>query len=180
MVEAKVSRKDKAIFFDRDGVLNETFVLKGKPYAPRKLEDFKIKDSVFEILNKIINLNYYIFVITNQPDVGDGLVEKKIVEKMHKKLKNLLPIEEIFVCYHSKNNYCDCRKPKTGLLKKAKLNYKFNERKSYLVGDRFTDIKAGNSFNLNTILLGNGYDESPISKPDYQIDELLELNKIIF
>ena len=113
--------KNKAVFFDRDGVLNKTFLKKGKPYAPRSLKDFKIFSNTNGILNHLASLNYLIFVITNQPDVGNGYITKNIVEKMHDVILNELPVREIFVCYHSQSENCSCRKPKTGMLERASI-----------------------------------------------------------
>lgn len=170
--------KKKAIFFDRDGVLNYTLLIKGKPCAPRTIKDFKIVSSAKSVLDNLVSLNYLVFVVTNQPDVGNGYVKKKIVEKMHNIILNQLPVNRIFVCYHSQNENCSCRKPKTGMLEQAKNVFDFDLENSFLVGDRFSDIQAGKNFKLKTILLGDGYGETLKTEPDFKIKKLEDLKKI--
>jgi D-glycero-D-manno-heptose 1,7-bisphosphate phosphatase len=171
--------KNKAIFFDRDGVLNKTFIKNSKPFAPKNFKDFKIVSSAYKTLNYLVSLNYLIFVITNQPDVGNGLVKKDIIEKMHDIILKRLPVKKVFVCYHSQDQNCFCRKPKTGMIEEAKKKFDLNLENSFLVGDRFSDIEAGNKSKLKTIMLGNGYGEYPSVNPDFKIKRLEEVNKII-
>ena len=172
-------KKHKAVFFDRDGVLNHTLLRNGKPCAPRSVEDFKIFSYAKAILNKLVAHNYLIFVVTNQPDVGNGYIPKSLVVEMNNIICTELPIDRIFVCYHSQNQNCFCRKPNTGMLEQAKKSYALDIQNSFIVGDRFTDIEAGKKFKLKTILLGKGYGEKKIVNPDFQIDKLDNLLKII-
>ena len=172
--------KNKAIFFDRDGVLNETLLKNGKPYAPRNIKDFKIVSDADSILNYLASLNYLIFVVTNQPDVGNGYTDKQIVEEMHKMISDQLPVQEIFTCYHSRNDNCPCRKPKTGMLEKAYKKFNLEIKDCFIVGDRFSDIEAGKKFKFQTVMIGSGYGEKPIIKPDFNINKLEELRNIIF
>ena len=171
--------KNKAVFFDRDGVLNQTLIKNRKPYAPRNIEDFKIISNAKNVLNDLISLNYLIFVVTNQPDVGNGYIKKSLVEKMHDIILSELPVNQIFVCYHSQNENCLCRKPGTGLLKLAKKKFNLDVKYCFLVGDRFSDIEAGKNFKLKTIMLGQGYGENSNVKPDFKINKLEDLKKII-
>ena len=172
--------KNKAIFFDRDGVLNETLLKDKKPYAPRSIKDFKIISNACSVLNHLTSLEYWIFVITNQPDVGNGYVKKHIVEKMHNIIFDQLPVKEIFTCYHSQNDDCLCRKPKTGLLEQANNKFNLDIKRCFLVGDRFSDIEAGKKFEVQTIMMGSGYGEKLTVKPDFKIKKLEDLKNIIF
>ena len=171
--------KNKAFFFDRDGVLNKSIITNSKPFAPKSLNDFIIYDEALDVLNYIKSKNYFIFVVTNQPDVGNGFTSKFLVEKMHKKLLKILPIDRIYVCYHSQKDKCNCRKPKLGMFYQAKKDFFFDTKKSFLVGDRFSDIEAGKKFKLKTILIGKGYSEKPTLKPDYGILSLVDLKTIV-
>ena len=171
--------KNKAFFFDRDGVLNKSIITNSKPFAPKNLNDFIIYDEALDVLNYIKSKNYLIFVVTNQPDVGNGFISKSLVERMHKKLLETLPIDRIYVCYHSQKDKCKCRKPELGMFYQAKKDFFFYNKKSFMVGDRFSDIEAGKKFKLKTILIGKGYSEKPTFNPDYGILSLVDLKTIV-
>ena len=160
----------KAVFFDRDGVLNIPSVLNGKPYAPRKFIDFKIYDGVKESLEKIKSAGFFIVVITNQPDIGNGLVDIKEINVMHEFLKKELPIDYIEICPHSQTSNCNCRKPKPGLIFSAVDKHKIDLSKSWLIGDRWSDIVAGVSSGLKTIFIDHKYTEKTQNfGPDYVV-----------
>ena len=172
-------KKKKIAFFDRDGVLNKTLIKQRKPIAPRNINEFKINLQAKEIISYLKSNDYIVIVVTNQPDIGNGLVEKKVVYQMNQRLKSNLLIDDIFVCFHSQKDNCNCRKPRTGLFEKALKKYNVDKAKSFIIGDRFSDIEAGFNFKIKTILLGNGYSESHKIKPDFKILNLKEIKKII-
>ena len=101
----------KAIFLDRDGVLSKTLLINGKSFAPRNLKDFKLFFDAAESTKKLKSAGFMVFVVTNQPDVGRKLILKSVLKKMHNKLKKKAYIDEIYVCTHSKDKNCFCRKP---------------------------------------------------------------------
>ena len=156
-------KKNKVVFFDRDGVLNKSLFENGKPVAPRKIKNFIINPNSKRVINYLKEMGNIIIVVTNQPDVGNGLVEKKV----------------IFVCFHSQKDNCNCRKPRIGLFEMAHKKYNVDKAKSFIIGDRFSDIEAGFNFKIKTILLGNGYSEIYKTKPDFIISNLTEIKKII-
>ena len=81
---------NRAVFLDRDGVINISDVVDGKPYAPRELEDFVLYDGVIDAVDCLKQAGYLVIVVTNQPDVGNGKVRKEIIEQMHDKLRKLI------------------------------------------------------------------------------------------
>ena len=172
-------KKKKIAFFDRDGVLNKTLIKQRKPIAPRNINEFKINLQAKEIISYLKSNDYIVIVVTNQPDIGNGLVEKKVVYQMNQRLKSNLLIDDIFVCFHSQKDNCNCRKPRTGLFEMAHKKYNVDKAKSFIIGDRFSDIEAGFNFKIKTILLGNGYSEIQKIKPDFKILNLKEIKKII-
>ena len=172
-------KKNKVVFFDRDGVLNKSLFENGKPVAPRKIQNFIINPNSKRVINYLKEMGNIIIVVTNQPDVGNGLVEKKVVDQMNQRLKSNLLIDDIFVCFHSQKDNCNCRKPRTGLFEMAHKKYNVDKAKSFIIGDRFSDIEAGFNFKIKTILLGNGYSEIYKTKPDFKISNLTEIKKII-
>src|SRR4051794_27158249 len=110
----------RAVFLDRDGVLNSVTVVDGFPCPPRTLGQFKIVDGAAHVLKKLKSRGFLNIVCTNQPDVGRGVITKELVESFHTKLrKDLGTIDHIQVCYHSDEDQCECRKPKPGMILEA-------------------------------------------------------------
>ena len=94
---------------DRDGVINRGFVENGKSYAPRRIEDFKLLPYVKESIKKLINNGFLIIIVTNQPDISNGLLSLDVLHLMHNKLRKKLAVTDIYFCPHSKNENCECR-----------------------------------------------------------------------
>ena len=99
----------KAIFLDRDGVINKAFVKKGLPTSPNSLNELEILPGVKESITKLKKLNFISLVVTNQPDVPRGKINKSTVIEMNNFLKKEIKLEDFFVCYHEDKDNCDCR-----------------------------------------------------------------------
>ncbi len=144
---------NKAIFLDRDGVINSD---KGHYYI-YKIEDFKINKGIVESLKKFQENNYLLIIISNQGGVSKGIYTIEQVEEVHNYLKKYLKkynieLTEIYYCpHHSSNEKCLCRKPNTLLLEKAIARFNIDVSASYLIGDGERDIEAGNKVGLHTI-----------------------------
>ncbi len=162
------------IFLDRDGVLNHTEVIDGKPYAPKKFEDFNILSGTLEALSALKKNGFALAVVTNQPDVGNGTVEKKIIDQMNTKLLSKLPIDIVKVCYHAKTDGCYCRKPKPGMILEAAGDLHADVSNSYMIGDRWSDISAGNAAGCTTIFINNNYAEKIVDQPDVIVSSLID------
>lgn len=145
---------------DRDGVINRGFVENGKSYAPRRVEDFKLLPYVKESIKKLINNGFLIIIITNQPDISNGLLSLDVLHLMHNKLRKKITLTDIYFCPHSKNENCECRKPKPGMIVAAAKKYKINFSKSFLVGDRSSDIEAGKKVGCRLIFINRNYKET--------------------
>lgn len=167
-----------AIFLDRDGVLNKSIVHNGKPYAPRSMEAFEILPGVQKLLHLLKDFGYKLIVVTNQPDVGNGLVEKQIVDSMHEYIKQNLPIDQIKVCYHSQKAECLCRKPKPGMLTEAANELKIDLKKSVMIGDRLGDIQAGQSVGCRTIFIDYQYGEPKPTAADFIVGSVAEITEL--
>jgi D-glycero-D-manno-heptose 1,7-bisphosphate phosphatase len=170
---------NKAIFLDRDGVINNIIVNKGLPSSPSKFEEFKILPGVRESISKLKKLNFYCILVTNQPDVSRGKIKKEIVDKMNEYIKKELDLNDVFVCFHDDEDNCKCRKPKPGLILDATKKWNINLKKSYMIGDRWKDIDAGTKSGCKTIFIDNKYNESIKSKPNFVSKDLLNAVKII-
>ena len=126
----------RAVFLDRDGVINRAVVRNGKPHPPSSPTDFKLYDDVVNGCARLKTASFLLVVITNQPDVGRGTQSREAVEAMHLKLKSALPsLDRIEICYHGGERYgqpCDCRKPRPGLILRAAAELNIDLKESYV------------------------------------------------
>ncbi len=171
--------KQKAIFLDRDGVINETYIEKGKTYPPQSLDQYKFLPGVHEGVAALKAQKFLILVVTNQPDIRTGKQKLEVTESMHRLISQELKVDEIYACYHIGSDHCLCRKPKPGMLLEAAKKWNIDFTKSYLVGDRWSDIAAGQAAGCKTFIIGEGYSDQKIATPDWAVQSLLEASKII-
>jgi len=169
---------NKAVFLDRDGVINQTEVRDGKPYAPRKIEDFIILPGVEDAIVNIKALGYLVVVVTNQPDINNNLVDSAAVEAMHNRLAHL-PIDKIYVCPHTRDEGCFCRKPKPGMLFQARDELNIDLSKSYMVGDRQSDMQASIAAGCTSILMDYNYPETQLQIYDFICYNLIEFYELL-
>ena len=161
-----------AVFLDRDGVINRAIIREGKPYPPRKLEEFEILPGAISSINRLADSGFVLIGITNQPDVARGIQSRENVEAFNALIQSKLPISEIFVCYHDSIDQCNCRKPKPGLILRAVEKYGIDLSRSWMVGDRWKDIAAGIAVGLKTIFIDYHYTESYEGfTADYMVDD---------
>ena len=170
IASGKVQRLNKknprpAIFLDRDGVL-----VKDMDKNP-VVENFEMLDGVADSIKKINQSDCLAVVVTNQPMIAKGFVTFEQVDEVHKQLETSLGkmgayLDEIYFCPHHPDKGfegevpelkidCNCRKPKPGMLLKAAQDYNIDLKKSWMIGDRECDIKAGIAAGCKTILVGN-------------------------
>jgi len=159
----------KAVFLDRDGVLNEAVVREGRPYPPAGLEDLKLVPDASEALGRLKAAGFLLLVVTNQPDVAKGTQSRDVVEAINAALRAALPIDDVLVCWHADRDACSCRKPKPGLLLDAASRYGIDLAASFMVGDRWRDIDAGAAAGCRTVLIERDYRErAPAAEPDFR------------
>jgi D-glycero-D-manno-heptose 1,7-bisphosphate phosphatase len=162
--------RGRAIFLDRDGVINRAIVREGKPYPPASVEDLEILPGVAEALARLKDEGFALVVVTNQPDVARGRQRRDVVDAMNARLAAALPIDEFRVCYHDDTDGCACRKPKPGLLTRPPV---YDLGSSVMVGDRWRDVEAGRRAGVRaTILIDHGYDERCPVEPDVRVASL--------
>ena len=158
--------KNKAVFLDRDGVINKAVVIDGKPYPPASLDELKILSGVREGIALLKKNGFKILVVTNQPDVSRGKTLPETVETINRFLEKELKIDQVYCCYHDGNENCSCRKPKPGMLLGASKDWNIDLKVSYIIGDRWRDVEAGKAAGVKTLLIEYGYDEKRI-EPDF-------------
>jgi D-glycero-D-manno-heptose 1,7-bisphosphate phosphatase len=169
----------KAIFLDRDGVINAVSVLDGLPYPPKNIENLEILPGVQEALYAFKKEGYVLIVITNQPDVARGKTLVSTVEKINNFLKKNLPLDAIFTCCHDDEDNCECRKPKPGGILKAAFEYQVDIKTSFMIGDRWRDIEAGKNAGCKTVFIDYDYNEKRPKNYDMRAKTLLEASKKI-
>ena len=163
----------RAVFLDRDGVLNRAVVRDGRPYPPDSVDALEILPAVPEALADLKRAGFLLLVVTNQPDVARGKQSREQVEAIHEKLRRCLPLDGIFACYHTDSDGCDCRKPLPGLLTRAAAQYGLYLSSCYMVGDRWRDVDAGYKAGCQSILLDYGYRErAPEHEPACRVSSL--------
>lgn len=169
----------RAVFLDRDGVLNETFVRSGIPYPAANAEAVRILPGVPQALKSLKQFGFLLIVVTNQPDVARGTQTAAEVDAINRHLAAQLPLDEFRVCPHDNADQCDCRKPKPGLLLAAIKTHGIDPAASFMVGDRSGDILAGAAAGCRTLLVERAYSKRELCRPDFVVADLPEAAAII-
>ena len=154
----------RAVFLDRDGVINRAVVRDGKPYAPVRLDELEVLPGVPEALVRLHDAGFRLVVVTNQPDLARGTQRREVIDAMHAHLASALWIDEFRVCEHDDRDDCPCRKPKPGLIEAAAREADLCLPDSFMVGDRWRDVEAGRRAGCTTIFIDCGYEEP---SPEY-------------
>ena len=158
-----IGSKIKAVYLDRDGVINKAIVIDGKPYPPSSLKELELIEGVKEGLKALKDSGYKLFVVTNQPDVARGKTALESVLQINNYIVTELGIDEVYCCFHDDEENCKCRKPKPGMILKASEKWNIDLDLSFMIGDRWRDIEAGKAAGVKTILINYGYDEKKVS-----------------
>ena len=164
----------RAVFLDRDGVINRACVREGKPFPPATADGLELLPGVLDAMARLKQEGFLLIVVTNQPDVGAGRQERAVVEAMHAQLMTELPLDAIKVCYHVDADGCACRKPRPGMLLEAIAEHRIDPALSALVGDRWRDIGAGQAAGCRSYFIDYGYREKRPEKPYVPVKSLLD------
>lgn len=169
-----------AIFLDRDGIINRAIIRDGKPYPPSRLDELEIIPGSVPSLSRLADFGYVLIGVTNQPDVARGTQSREIVESFNSMIRTKLPVREIFVCYHDDSDNCNCRKPRPGLILQAMEKYGLDISRSWMIGDRWKDIAAGQAVGLKTIFVDYHYAEAyKGDSADFAVEDTVYLADII-
>ena len=168
-------QRNRAVFLDRDGVLNKAIVVNRKPFPPSHLGDFELLPGVDSAISDLKQAGFLLIVTTNQPDVARGTQSRAVVDQMHERLRVELPVDEILVCWHDDAAVCECRKPQPGLILKAARDHSIDLPSSFMVGDRWRDVDAGHAAGCSTLFVDYGYaEQNPSAEPAARIASLRE------
>ncbi len=172
---------ERAVFLDRDGVINRAVLVNGRPYPPASLEQLEILPGVPEGVAACRRAGFRVIVVTNQPDVATGKQSRAVVEAMHDHLRACLGLDDVFVCYHTDAHDCACRKPRPGMLLEAAARWSVDLAGSFMVGDRWRDVEAGHAAGCQTVWVrgDEDYREPAPRRPHWTVRSLLEASRII-
>jgi D-glycero-D-manno-heptose 1,7-bisphosphate phosphatase len=167
----------RAVFLDRDGVINKVIFRDGRPASPRSLEEFVLNDGIRQTIRELRDYGFRIIVVSNQPDLARGEITKGVLDLMTQKMRWELPLDDVYICPHDDHHGCSCRKPKPGMLIQAAEKWKIDLESSFLIGDTRKDIEAGKATGCKTILLDAPYNQNVQS--DFRVKSLSESVDII-
>ena len=142
-----------AVFFDRDGVLNQLVERDAGLASPRSAADFRLVPEAADVVSRLRAAGLGIFVVTNQPDVARGHLSEAELEEMHAQLRDRLAPDDIAVCPHDDRDRCLCRKPLPGMLYALSSRWSVDLTASVVVGDSWRDVEAGRRAGCRTVLL---------------------------
>jgi D-glycero-D-manno-heptose 1,7-bisphosphate phosphatase len=169
--------KNRAIFLDRDGVINVDH-----GYVS-KIENFQFTDGIFEVLKHFQEIGYLLIVVTNQSGIGRGYYTSEDFEtltawKLDEFKKREILIDKVYHCHHDPDSGCECRKPAPGMLLRAKEKFDIDMQNSWMIGDKKSDIDAGyNAGVKNTILISKDCSEKKGAK--HCVNSILDIIDII-
>jgi D-glycero-D-manno-heptose 1,7-bisphosphate phosphatase len=170
----------QAVFLDRDGLLNRAFLhADGKSHPPASPRELEIMPGVMDVCQSLRRIGFLLIVVTNQPDVARGAQRREVVEAINMKLRQEIPLDDIIVCYHDEADNCPCRKPRPGMLLEAASAWDIDLPKSFMIGDRWTDVEAGRRVGCKTVLVNADHVEAGRCHPDFQTDSLREAKRWI-
>ncbi len=152
-----MSKPKKAIFLDRDGVINK----ERKDYV-KTIDEFELDPNISRYVAQLKNLGFLIIVVTNQSAINRNLTTHENVQSIHQSIQKTLEskntyIDAFYYCPHKPDENCDCRKPQIGLLIKAKLNFHIDIKSSWFIGDSDSDIEAAKNFGCKYIKITSNF-----------------------
>lgn len=160
----------RAVFLDRDGVINKIVMRDGKPTSPRDIREFESEDGVANALGTMRAGGFRLFIVTNQPELARGLLTEQSLLAMTKLCMTTLPIEDVRVCPHDSADGCACRKPQPGMLLDLARSYDLSLGESYIVGDTWKDTDAGRGAGCHSIILDRPYNRD--DSADWRVPDL--------
>ena len=173
----------RAVFLDRDGVINKPVIREGKPYPPAEVNEFEVYEDVVAGVARLDAAGFLVVVITNQPDVARGKQTRAAVDAIHRKMLDTLPrIARLEVCWHAGANWgepCNCRKPQPGMVLRAAKALNIDVSQSFLIGDRWRDIDCGHGAGCRTVFIDRNYSEQLEQPPDWSVHSFGQAVEVI-
>jgi D-glycero-D-manno-heptose 1,7-bisphosphate phosphatase len=143
----------KAVFIERDGILNEVRPGPKHQIVPLTLEEFKVRQEVVEPLRRLKQVGFVLIVTSNQPGLSRGYQSRRELDRMHDIVRRIFPVDDIMVCPHDEADHCPCRKPRPGLLIEAAFKWHLNLDHSFVISDKWQDAEAARTAGCTSLLL---------------------------
>src|SRR5512138_31798 len=147
----------RAVFIERDAILNEVRSGPKQQISPLTLEEFKVNLSAKEPLQKLKASGFVLIATTNQPGLSRGYQSRRELDRMHDILRRTFPLDDILVCPHDEADHCPCRKPRPGLLIEAAFKWHINLDHSFVISDKWQDAEAARTAGCTSLLIKSPY-----------------------
>lgn len=169
-----------AVFFERDGVLNQVAVRHQHQIQPLQVSDFKVNTALRPRLDELKRAGFVLLATTNQPEVSRGRLSRRELDSMHDLLQRELPLDGILLCAHEEADQCTCRKPRTGLLTEAAFKWHLDLERSYVISDKWQDAQAAHVAGCTSILVqspwnGKGHHDFVVPDVPGALNKVLQL-----
>lgn len=164
----------RAVFFDRDGVLNRAVVVEGKPYPPASVDVVEVPADVPTLVSRLKQFGLLAIGVTNQPDVARGTQSRQAADALNEHVARLVGLDALASCYHDNSEGCACRKPRPGMLLDAAARWGIDLDRSFLIGDRWRDVDAGRQAGVRTVFIDYSYREQRPDPPANATVQTLE------
>lgn len=162
----------RAVFLDRDGVLNQIVERDGRVESPRTLAEFRLAPGARDAVLRLREAGLAALVVTNQPDIARGLLPADVLDGINTRLRDDVGVDDIRVCPHEDVDACQCRKPRPGMLHELATRWGIDLERSYMVGDTWRDMAAGRNAGCTTVLVRTAYNGD--ANGDIEVDSVEE------
>src|SRR5690349_14024096 len=143
----------RAVFIERDAILNEVRTGLKQQISPLTMEEFKVIDAAAPTLRKLKAAGFVLIATTNQPGLSRGYQSRRDLDRMHDVLRRTFPLDDIMVCPHDEADHCPCRKPRPGLLIEAAFKWHLNLDHSFVISNKWQDAEAARTAGCTSLLL---------------------------
>ncbi len=170
---------EPAVFLDRDGVLNRAIARNGRPFAPSRLDEVELLPGVADACAALRRAGYVLVVVTNQPEISRGGIDPADLDAMNEWIAEAAGVDHVRVCPHDDADECHCRKPRPGLILDAATELGLDLGRSWMVGDRWRDVAAGQGAGVRCIFIDHGWDEQRPHEPFTAVGDLTEAAALV-
>ena len=150
---------NRAVFFDRDGVLNKLVLRDGNYNSPRDIKNFQLYSDAEKAIHDIQEKGYLAIIVSNQPDIARGYLNKSVLDEMTKQIFDKIEVDDIFYCMHDDPDAEGCRKPAPGLIVNAQEKWDIDLNRSFMIGDTEKDLGAAKNAGVKFFLLNRSYND---------------------
>lgn len=172
----------RAVFIERDAVLNQVRVGQQHQITPLTLEEFKANQEAVEPLARLKSIGFLLIATTNQPGLSRGYQSRRELDRMHEILRRTFPLDDIMLCPHDETDHCPCRKPKPGLLIESAFKWHLDLDHSFVISDKWQDAEAARTAGCTSLLVkspwvGKGHHDFILPDLNSIVEKILRLQQ---